>query len=402
MKLNIKQAFSTLLNGTSKSFFSTFFFGGKTIDSGAYNRDEVVNAYKNGIEVRTVIEKYTSGFASIPIKLVDKKGDAVTENYRLDLIDNPNALQTQSQFETEWALQYAMYDECFIHGGAMGVGLSKGRPEFLKMIQGQYVSFELDDNGNIKKYANSFNQTTTLELDAVKPTIGSVLDPSVTQHATSKLITASKVVKKLEQAHDNEINSFANSGIGALVSAKSEDSFTKAQHDNMIERFNDPSKANGLEMTSAAVDVHDIKRTPTDLGVLESSKQGQKALSLVYNIPLPLISEDASTYDNVQAAEKSYALNVLIPDKQLYCDKLNEFLNCKKDGVKFVVDIDKVRQIQKNPKEVQETLSLAKASVNERREAAGLARLENTLYDEPVLAINDQLGYAADIDLSVE
>lgn len=399
MKLNIKAAFNTLIGGRVSSFFSSFYFGGKVVDSGAYDRSQVVNAYATGIEVRSVAEKYIKGFASIPIKLVDKNLKDVTEDWRLDLLKNPNQIQTQSQLEADCALQYFLFDEYFIHGGTMGVILNKGKAEFLKILQGQYVSFEVDENGNIVKFVNTYNQTKTLELDAVKATIGSVLDPAVTLHATSKLITASKVIKKLEQAHDNEINSFANNGVNVLVSAKDNDSYTKTQHDNMLERWNSPSKAGSIGATSGMIDVHDVGSSPADLGVLESSKQGQKALGLVYNMPLALISEDASTFDNVKAAEKSYALNVLIPDKQLYCDKITEFLNGKKDGVKFVVDIDKVRQIQNNLKEVQEVLDGARASINERRAAAGLEARKEAIYNEPLMKIQDQIGPAPEIDL---
>lgn len=399
MKLNIKAAFNTLIGGFKSSFFSSFYFGGKVVDSGAFNRNQLINAYINGIEVRSVGEKYIKGFVSIPIKEVDVKTGKDKPTWRTDLLNNPNPQQVKPQLEADCALQHFIFDEYFIHGGTMGVVLDKGKAEFLKILQGQYVSFEIDENGNIVKFVNTYNQTKKLELDAVKATIGSVLDPAVTLHATSKLITATKVIKKLEQAHDNEINSFANNGVGGIVSAKSEDSFTKEQHDNFLERLNDSSKANALESTSGAIDYHNINKTPSDLGVLESSKQGQKALGLVYNMPLALISEDASTFDNVKAAEKSYALNVLIPDKQLYCDKITEFLNGKKDGVKFIVDVNKVRQIQNSPKEVQETYDSARASVNERRVAAGLEALKDVIYNEPLMKIQDQIGPAPDIDL---
>ena len=63
-----------------------------------------------------------------------------------------------------------------------------------------------------------------------------------------------------------------------------------------------------------------------------------------------------------------------------------------------MVDIDKVKQIQRDPKEVQDTLELARASVNERRLAVGLNELDGLEYDLPVLRINDQLGFAPDFN----
>lgn len=383
------------------SFYTSLFFGGRVIDSGPYERGQLAQVYENSIEARTIIDKYKTSFASIPIKLINTKTkERVDSDWRLDMLKRPNPIQTQKQYEEFWALQYAIFNENFIYRGTQGVGLDRGKPQFIQILHGQYVSFELSKTGMIEKYVNSTMQTTKIDTEEVVATIGDVLDPVITMHATSKLITASKILKKLEEGHINELDSFGNKGIGALISAKVDgESFSPKQHANLLERFNNPKHPGGIEATSAAVEVHQIAKSPVDLGVLESSKDSRKVLALLYNIPLPLVSDDASTYNNMDSAQKSYVKNVLIPDKTLYCEKLNELLNCAAEGVSFVVDVENIEQLKDKPKDILEAYNIARASINERRKVLGLPELEGEEYDLPVLGLSDQVGIAPDLSL---
>jgi hypothetical protein len=394
MKLNFKQAMMSLVG--SNSFFTNMIFGAKLIDTTPYDRTEIVKAYKNSAEARLVIGKVMDSFTSIPIKWVNKDGSEAENTKQEEILKSPNALQTQMQFEKDWIMWWCLMEENFIHGGEMGVALSKGMPSFLKMLPGQYVDFELKD-GEISKYVNSFATSNKLDPQNVKATIGSVLDPVETLHATSKLITASKLLKKLEQGHDMDITAYGNKGANYLVTADGDVIYDKEKAMNAQEQINNPNLNGGVRFMGAKAQVHDISKTPADLNILETSKDARKVLAMLYGVPIPLVSEDASTYDNVKASETMLALNTTIPLKQLFCDQLSEFLG-DKSGVHAIVDVDKVKQIQKDPKDVQEVLNNAKASVNERRIAAGLEPLKGKEYDLPVLQLSDQLGYATDFN----
>jgi len=398
MALNIKAAIKSLMG---ESLISSLFFGSKIIDTGNYERRDLHNVYKDSSAARLVIDKVVDSFVSIPVKWVDKDGKDVEGIYQQELLKSPNYLQTQTQFENAFITQYCIYDECFIDGGIEGVALNKGKRAELNIIQGQYVAFELDSNGKIVSYVNSYNQTKKVPLENIKSTIGNVLDPAVTQHATSKLITASKIIKKIEEGDKMDITAYGNKGANYLVTADGDVLYDKTQAANAQEQINDPSLKGGIRFMGAKAQVHDISKTPADLNILETSKDSRKLLALLYGVPIPLISEEASTRDNVITSEKTLALNTTIPLKQIYCEQLTEFLDDGK-GYKMIVDIDKVRQIQKDPKEVQEVLEKAKASIRQRWEAAGLNTeiLDgNDQWDQPVTNISDQFGVAPDIDL---
>lgn len=396
MGLNFKQAFNALMNNR-QSFFTNVFFGGKVIDIGDYNREEVVEAYRTCAEARLVIDKVVDSFASIPVKWVDKNGEDIDTPEVGKILMSPNALQTRKQFERSWILQWCLFDENAVYSSETGVGMSRGKLEWLKVLPGQYLAYELDESGAIVKVVNSYNQTKRLDLDRVKITAGDILDPRTTLHATSKLVTASKILKEIEQGHVMNITAYGNKGANYLVTADGEITFDKQQAINAQEQINNTNLKGGVRFMGSKAQVHDISKTPADLDILETSKDSRKVLGLLYGVPIPLISEDASTYDNVRESERSLALNTTIPLKELYCEQMTEFL-APKGNERLVVDVDKVKQIQRNPKEVQEVLNMAKASVNERRKAANLPELPDSIYDEPLMSIQDQAGFAPDIE----
>jgi len=306
MALNIKAAIKSLMG---ESLISSLFFGSKIIDTGNYERRDLHNVYKDSSAARLVIDKVVDSFVSIPVKWVDKDGKDVEGIYQQELLKSPNYLQTQTQFENAFITQYCIYDECFIDGGIEGVALNKGKRAELNIIQGQYVAFELDSNGKIVSYVNSYNQTKKVPLENIKSTIGNVLDPAVTQHATSKLITASKIIKKIEEGDKMDITAYGNKGANYLVTADGDVLYDKTQAANAQEQINDPSLKGGIRFMGAKAQVHDISKTPADLNILETSKDSRKLLALLYGVPIPLISEEASTRDNVITSEKTLALN---------------------------------------------------------------------------------------------
>ncbi len=392
--INFKDVLSKVIS--NQNWFTNMYYSWRYIDTTPYNRDEIVRTYINSAELRLTLSRILTSFVSIPIRWVDKNGKAIESSPFDDLLNNPNNLQTKSEMEYDWCLQYLLFNEVFIWGGTQGVALNKGKREFLKVLPGQFVDFKLKD-GMISQYINKWNSNVALEIGDVMPCIGSVLNPDDTLHATSKVITASKILKKLEQGHEMDITAYGNKGANYLVSAKEAGAFDSVKARNMQESINNKNLKGGIRFTGAQVEVHDISRTPADLNILDTSKDSRKVLALLFDVPLPLVSDDASTYDNQKTAEEQLANEVTIPLKRLYCQKITRFLN-DNNGNRLEVDIDRVKQIQRDPKEVQDILSAARASVNERRGAAGLPRLDGKEYDEPMFAINDQIGIAPDFN----
>ena len=402
IKNSISRAFNKAME---KNSFFQFMKGVKRIDTTPYDRDEIVQAYSKGGELSIMINKYMSAFSAVPTKLINiKSGEEVTENWRLDLMNKPWQFTNRSQYDRNFILQYALFNEVFIKKGDARIGLNAGQIQTLQNIQGQYVDFVIE-NDLVKKIINSRYNNKEFNIDDFMVMRGEVVDPEETLHALSNVVKASYILKKLESAHESERNAFLNDGANYLISKKNElDQFDQTQAKNLEESVNDKTKKGQVRFTSLMADVHDISRSPVDLGILESSKDARKVLAMVFEIPLPLIDDSASTYDNYRQALKDFFLNTIIPIKEAYCELHNDGLNCAKDGLKFVVDYDKIKQIQREQKDVQETLNFARASLRQRWEAAGLKVPENagSDWDEPIMGVSDSVGIAPDMYLSGE
>lgn len=395
MNLNIKAALRALTQSdTTFNSFISILRG--SVDTSPYNRQQLARLYETNAEVRTLIDYYVDGFQSIPIRLVDRNGMVVTDDYRLDLINDPNAFQTQKEFEGNWAREYGIFDEVFILASRNTEGLERfrGQVNSMRVLPSKLTDFRLESQtGRIIGYTNSFLSAVNIPVLDVLPTFGPVVSPEISHHATPKLVAASKLIKKIEQIHDSEISSIANHGVSALVTRDEElGKLTEKQKKNINNELNNINNSNQVRIIDGRVNVHDIARTPVDLGTQLASSAAFKALALVMRIPIPLISDDASTFNNVENARRIYVKNVLIPDKQLYCEKLTEFLDGDADGLRFEVDLDAIEEIQNIPTAKINALDIAKASINDRLEALGLDRIDDRRFDQPVLKANDRFA----------
>ena len=392
MKLNFKAAFRALTDSDlTFSRFITLFRG--NLDISPYDRSAISNLYKTNSEFRTLIDLYTAGFVSIPIKLETLEGETVTQNYRLDLLRAPNARQTQSEFEADYARQRKSFEEAFIYGAPQIVGTTEGRINSMRVLPSQYVDFKLNAFGEIEAYTNTVSSSVSIPAENVLHIAGSIINPDTTLHATPLVVSASMLIKKLEAIHRNDINSFNNQGVSALVAFRdNEVGLSEKKKRNSNEELNSTDNANGINVIERPVDVHQLTRTPVDLGTMTSMKETFNALALLCQIPLPLISQDASTYNNVANARVSFIKNVLVPDKELYCEKLSLFLNCQEEGLRFTVDTDKIEELKDVPIELLNAMNVAKASINDRLRALGLETIDNPVFDQPLLNLNETLG----------
>ena len=324
MAVNFNSITKAFKRAMQKNSFFQFYNGVVRIDTTPYDRDEIVYTYSKGGELAIMANKYMSAFSAVPIKLVDiNSGDEITENWRIDLINKPWQFTNQNQYERNYILQKFLFNEVFVKKGNARIGLRSGEITTLQIIQGQYVDFKVN-NDLVEKIINSRYNNTEFDINDFMVSRGEVVDPEKTLHALSNVVKASYILMKLESAHESERNAFLNDGANYLISKKSEmDNFDQTSAKNLEESLNDKTKKGQVRFTSLMADVHDIARTPVDLNILESSKDARKVLAMVFEVPLPLIDDSATTYDNYQQALKDFFLNTIIPLKEEYCQLHN-------------------------------------------------------------------------------
>jgi phage portal protein BeeE len=137
--------------------------------------------------------------------------------------------------------------------------------------------------------------------------------------------------------------------------------------------------------------------SPADLNLLESSKEGRRALCNIYSFPSVLFNDNQSaTYNNVVEARKAAWTDALIPHNNDFANSLTQFLiwpvdEYKSKGLFFDMDYSSVEELQSGIKSKVEWMRLARLSANEIREEVGYNRIESPEMDEPIFNQGDIL-----------
>ena len=108
-------------------------------------------------------------------------------------------------------------------------------------------------------------------------------------------------------------------------------------------KYGGGKNANKIMVTSAPLKWHKMGLNVGDMQLLESNKADAQDIAKVYGIPLPLVDNDASTYNNVQEAKTGLWQNVIMPDLSGFAEGFGNWLLAgyrKKTGKNLVLDFD--------------------------------------------------------------
>lgn len=117
----------------------------------------------------------------------------------------------------------------------------------------------------------------------------------------------------------------------------------KLADETMRKRFGGGKKQGKIMTTSAPLKWQAMGLNVGDMQLLESNKADAQDIAKVYGVPLPLIENDASTFNNVDAAKKFIWQNVLMPDLTGFAEGFGAWLlegYKKQSGKNLVLDFD--------------------------------------------------------------
>ena len=134
------------------------------------------------------------------------------------------------------------------------------------------------------------------------------------------------------------------------------------------------------------MDKIDIGKSPIDLGILNSTDAGLKALMFVYRLPYSLYSGDG-TFNNTREGYKALYTQVGLPYAKEFLDKFTQFCGFK-NGEYWTIDEQIIPQLKEDAANTLTAYDKAYASINERRAVIGLEPLQGEEYDKPLVPMN--------------
>ena len=152
-----------------------------------------------------------------------------------------------------------------------------------------------------------------------------------------------------------------------------------------------PSGANWVSMDN----------NPRDMDFMNTQKEAAKLIASAYGVPLPLIDNDASTFNNLEQAKERFYTDTVLP---LFNEFLSQFgawlLPFYGEGLKFQVNEDKIGALEGIRTRLFDRMLKAVQSgvltTDEAREAMGYDPLGDDVQPEDTQKALLLLGYGRD------
>ena len=384
-------------------------------DFGDFDRDTLYLTYRTNSAIFGIIDRIAKAVGEIGqyIELLDKDDQVVENSPLVNVLHRPNDRFSLYQFLYAWATNYNIFGDAFVYA-KKGVGKDLGSISEMYVMPSHKVNIE---KGDWMQPIKGIKIKGTANLDLITPkdyfqSFIYNLD-SDTYFGFSPLIAAAYDCQLLKKGKLRLNTSMDNGGVNAIIApAKDKDGFIVPQAANELEKdLNSNKNANRTMFLRQAVEVTKVGSTPVELGILDGSKEAVTALCFAYGIPVDLYYGQ-SKYENAKEAKKALYESAAIPLINAFCGDLMNFIKYDESGkevkqyagMKLSLNTDQIEVLKASTTEVLTNLNLMNATLNEKREAMGYAKIEEDYANKPMLNLGVQFGdmYSQDIDENAE
>jgi len=364
-----------------------------------YDRNKIAQLYydqnKANFAVYSVINYCAEAIADTLryAKIVNKKQDEVTDHWSYNLLlDNPNEFSMYDYKGKAYAVNRLLFGDAYVYM-LRGIGLSEGKIKEMIVAHTQDVSFADFTQYNWMRPKQRYQIPVagvprTFEQEEVLRVSSYNVDNS--DYGLSPLIPAAILAEKILNGSISEAMMFKNGGTEVILTNKQvNEGRSVVWGSNDLERFNhELNDKNGkrLKLVNSAMDKIDIGKSPIDLGILNSTDAGLKALMFVYRLPYSLYSGDG-TFNNTREGYKALYTQVGLPYAKEFLDKFTQLCGFK-NGEYWTIDEQLIPQLKEDASNTLTAYDKAYASINERRAVIGLEPLAGDEYNKPLVPMN--------------
>lgn len=295
--------------------------------------------YKDCQAVSTVIDGIAEAVADLPIYLeVDKKVE--TEHEILDLLMNPHPDYTGKLFLTAITTHYLLTGECYTFAG----GNYRFPPRYLAPISPANISTIQGSDGFTSSYQISgmmysgmYSRTKVnnrwVYLDGAQKLVKQIRRFSTHDNSQlngeSKLISAVADVRQNLAGSNHNLTTLTKGGrLSLLFSIKDDMDAIRFQDakNEIISRYSGSSGASVAVVKGDQIDVQEMGNSNRDMDFANLQSMTEKAVAKRYKYPLQLISDDSSTFNNLNTAYQALYDNCVIPVAKEIFDGLGHML----------------------------------------------------------------------------
>jgi len=315
----------------------------------------VKEGYQTNVVVYAAIQEIATAAASLEIEVQDAEGEPV-ESREADairaLLDRPNPMQG-------WpGLCKSLFVDRALHGEMSMVRYplkSNAAPTELWHINPMHVQIEPGRGGIPSKYVHRVNSKEIAY--PVEPLTGAsdlffqkTYNPLDYWRGQSPLVAAGLAADTHNAGMMWNYRMLKNgarpSGILKLMTDAGADTINKAR-EYFKRQMQGDLNAGEVPILPNGMEWQDVGKGPRDMDFLSTHKESAKLIARAFGVPLPLIDNDAATFNNVREAKLRFYTDTVLPQFNEFLEQLsNWLLPSFGKGLRLGVDMDKIPALE--------------------------------------------------------
>ena len=289
------------------------------------------------------------------------------------LLEQPNEHQSFQEWIEQAMGFHLLTGEQFIYG-LSPAGFPKEQFTKLYNMPPQLTVLELGDLKTPVKgyYIDYFGLNKSEIIDPYKICHVKYMNPDYSKvgnelRGLSPMSTLCTVVKKNNDNYIAQLRMIQNGGPSGILSSGSERGSTpedaKKLKQQWREKYQGAGNKNDIMITSAQLEWIAMGMNSVDMQLLDADKADLESIARVYSVPLPLMLNDASSYNNIKEAKKQCWNDARLPLLDQQKNALNRWLlpaYKKRYNKDLFIDYDlmSIHDLKEDDKNVVEILEM--------------------------------------------
>ena len=359
----------------------------------------VTEGYQMNVVVYRAVREITGALSDLVLEV--KSGeDVMADHPALDLLKRPNPVQGWDTFIKEAFTNYLLLGEMAI------VSANDGQPSELWNVNPLYVKVVPGRGGIPSRYVHELNSVTTVfEVDRMTGMsnmfFAKMYNPMDYWRGQAPLVAAGLAADTHNAGMKWNYSLLKNSarpsgliklgeGAGGEVVGKIKEWFKTAMQGER--------NAGEIPVLPGGADWVPMDNSPRDMDFTTTQKEAAKLIASAFGVPLPLIDNDASTFNNLEQAKERFYTDTILPMFNEFLSQFGNWLLSRYgEGLEFCVNMDEIAALEaartRKFDRMVRAFGAGLISADEAREAIGYAPAGDSLEQDDIVQAKRMLGY---------
>ena len=318
---------------------------------GRNSQSYIDEGYQGNVAVYRSNREIVTAATSIKLELYDDNGNQVDSHAALDLLGNPNPMQSYSEWLTEMLTNRGLFGEMFC------VATSEINPVEIWPLMPNDMKVKSSSTGIPQAYEHE--KGNARQVFPVNPQTGESIcffskmyNPKSYWRGQSPLMAAALAADTFNAGQKWNYSLLKNSGRPSGLVRFKGDYPGQEQVQRLREYFKSAiqgsENAGQIPMLSDDAEWVQLSQSARDMDFTETMKMTTKQIAAAYGVPLPLVDNDASTFNNMEMAKEKLYTDTVIPMMNDLLGALNRWLlpMFGLEGHELKLDLDSIPALE--------------------------------------------------------